>query len=73
MLIQGFLNEVTGICLILALLSRFFVHGDLMRYVSVSTIFMIALVFFTFTCVWALMYRQQFTPKQVKLHEKIES
>lgn len=72
MLAQGFLNLAVGTFLVIALTSRFFMHGEIIRYVAVILVLFISISFFTFTSIWVIMYRQQFTAKQVKLHEKIE-
>lgn len=72
MLAQGFLNLLVGTLLISALTSRFFVHGEEARYIGVTLVLLISLGFLTFTSIWVAMYRQQFTPKQVELHEKID-
>lgn len=72
MLAQGSLNLLVGIFLIIALASRFFTEGDTVRYATATIMFVISIAFFTFTLIWVFMYRQQFTPRQVKLHAKIE-
>lgn len=71
MLMQGFLNLIVGLVAIASLTSRFFISGDLARYVTVLLVLAFSLGFFTFTTIWVLMYKQQFTNTQKRLHDKI--
>ena len=71
MLIQNIMNQVLGIGMLIVLSARFFVEGDLARYMIVILVFGVAASYFAFIITWAVMFRQQFTDEQIMLHDKI--
>lgn len=71
MLMQGVLNSAVGMVSVTVLTLPLIFYGKDISAITVALVFIFALGFFTFTAIWVIMYRQQFTPKQKRLHAKI--
>lgn len=72
MLVQAVLNELLGISALLTLTLRFFIDGEFARYSITLFVLLFSLFFLALIGVWAIMFKQQFTPRQIELHEKID-
>lgn len=70
-LVSGMVNLVADLASVVVLSLRFFIDGDLARYMIVSLLLIHALCFLGQRVIKSIMIRQQFTEKQKEFHEKI--
>ena len=71
MLLQGILNLLVGVAAISAITSAYFTEIEATRYVSMIMVLIFSVSFLTFIVIWVIMYRQQFSTDQKRLHEKV--
>lgn len=71
LLIKGLLSVLMSVVTIVILSSRFFVAGELARYLNTGLIFCFTLIWFVKQLIESSIYHTQFTEDQIELHHKI--
>lgn len=68
---KGLVKDVIQFVALLALTSRFYLEGEIIRYVTVSLVFLFCLGFLILSLLDRQIYKLQFNERQKILHEKI--
>lgn len=71
MLTGGIIIISLSMISILALTSRYYLDGVIVRYVTVALILLHSLGFLSFTLIQRAIYKSQYSERQKDLHEKI--
>lgn len=72
MLARQMLGVALSITFVFALTSRFFISGDLNRYIIVCMVLLSSLIILCKTLIDFVAYRQQFTAENISFHAKVE-
>lgn len=70
LLAKGILSVLMSITTVLVLSSRFFIQGEIVRYLNTTLILFFSLFWFVRELIEASIYRTQFTEDQISLHSK---
>lgn len=73
LLLKGSLNFVMILITIVILSLRYFIHDvEVLRYMTTSLVFLFSLSFLTHVIIDYFVYRQNYTPENIKLHARFE-
>lgn len=71
LLTNGLLSLVMSVITVFILSSRFFISGDIVRYLNTALIFFFTAIWFVRSLIETSIYHTQFTEDQIKLHHKM--
>lgn len=71
LLMKGVLAVIMNSSAIIVLTSRFYLEGDIVRYLNTGLVFVFCLCLFLKQLIESSIYHTQFTEEQIQIHHKI--